>query len=50
MSEREGNGCWVVYYADWSGIAVFGTEIDALRYANDNDGMRAEYVGWGLIR
>lgn len=24
---------WVAYYSDWSGIAVFSTEIEALRYA-----------------
>lgn len=50
MCEREENGCWVVYYSDWSGIAVFDTEIDALRHVNENDGMKAEYFGWGTIR
>jgi hypothetical protein len=26
-------GVWLAYYSDWSGMAVFATEIEALRYA-----------------
>lgn len=26
-------GVWLAYYRDWSGMAVFRTELDALRYA-----------------
>ena len=33
--ERETGWYWLAYYADWSGLAVFETEIDALRYAVD---------------
>lgn len=25
--------CWMTYYADWSGMAVFHSEIKALRHA-----------------
>lgn len=25
--------CWMAYYDDWSGCAVFPTELEALRYA-----------------
>lgn len=25
--------CWMAYYTDWSGIAVFDNEIDCLRHA-----------------
>lgn len=24
---------WIAYYSDWSGFALFDTEIDALRFA-----------------
>lgn len=27
---------WMAYFADYSGMAVFGAEIDALRYAVEN--------------
>ena len=26
--------CWLAYHEDWSGMAVFATELDALRHAN----------------
>ena len=25
--------CWLAYYSDWSGMAVFDNELDALRHA-----------------
>lgn len=28
--------CWMAYYTDWSGIAVFDNEIDCLRHAVAN--------------
>lgn len=28
--------CWMAYYTDWSGIAVFNNEIDCLRHAVSN--------------
>lgn len=43
-------GCWVARYSDWSGIAVFGSELEALRYTNDHDGMVASFVQWGEVR
>ena len=43
-------GCWIVRYSDWSGIAVFATELEALRYANDNGVMQAEFHQWGEVR
>ena len=35
MSEqaKDPTGCWVAYYSDRSGAAVFPSEIEALRYA-----------------
>jgi hypothetical protein len=27
---------WIAYHVDWSGFAVFETEIEALRHAVDN--------------
>lgn len=44
------SGCWVARYGDWSGIAVFGSELEALRYTNDHDGMVASFVQWGEVR
>lgn len=29
-------GCWAAYYSDYSAVAIFGTEIAALRHAVDN--------------
>lgn len=49
MTGVEG-GAWVAYYSDWSGIAMFGTEIDALRYAVEHHGMSVKFFGWGEIR
>jgi hypothetical protein len=30
------DGVWVAYHSDWSGLAIFGDEIDALRHAVSN--------------
>ena len=40
-------GCWVVYYSDRSGIAMFPTEIEALRVAVDRK-MECKFVEWGV--
>lgn len=45
----DGAGCWVAYYSDWSGVAVFPTEIEALRYAVSRS-MLVEFKPWGEIR
>lgn len=39
-------GCWVAYYSDRSGIAMFPTEIEALRVAVDRQ-MECKFVEWG---
>jgi hypothetical protein len=39
-------GCWIAYHSDWSGFALFGKEVDALRYAVSNN-MNVGRVGWG---
>lgn len=49
MADNAG-GCWIVAYSDWPGFAVFGDEIDALRFANEHDGMKASFVPWGEVR
>lgn len=42
--------CWVAYHTDYSGIAVFSTEIEALRYAVEH-GMKVErHESGGEIR
>jgi hypothetical protein len=43
------SGIWLAYYADWSGVAVFATEIEALRYAVGRS-MQVEFREWGEIR
>lgn len=48
-TENAKPGFWLVYYSDWSGIAVFDTEIDALRYAVEKQ-MQVEFRQWGEIR
>lgn len=50
MSNECGIGVWVAHYGDWSSIAIFATEIEALRYAVARDGMTAEFMEWGEIR
>lgn len=37
------NTVWLAYHLDWSNFALFGTEIEALRYAVDNS-MRVQAV------
>lgn len=39
-------GVWVAFYSDRSGIASFGTEIDALRFAVDH-GMEVQFRPFG---
>lgn len=34
--EDAADGCWAAYYSDRSGVAIFATEIEALRYAVTN--------------
>lgn len=43
------SGVWVVYYGDFSAVAVFATEIEALRHAVENQ-MTVKRIGWGDIR
>jgi hypothetical protein len=43
------SGVWLAYYTDWSGLAVFATEIEALRYAVDHT-MSVAFREWGEIR
>ena len=33
---EEPRGAWVAYYSDYSGMALFGSEIEALRHAVGN--------------
>lgn len=42
-------GVWIARHSDWSGIAVFATEIEALRYAVDHS-MQVAFMTWGEIR
>jgi len=42
-------GVWFVYYLDYSGFAVFPTEIEALRYAVRHS-MECEFREWGSLR
>lgn len=44
--EDDLTGCWVAYYHDRSGAAVFKDEIDALRYAVERN-MEVKLVHWG---
>lgn len=41
-------GCWVAYYSDRSAIAVFGTELEALRHAVDRT-MSVRFQQWGEV-
>jgi hypothetical protein len=42
-------GAWVCHYEDWSGIAIFGDELSALRHAA-NDNMLVAFYPWGEVR
>ena len=42
------NGVWLAYYHDFSGLAVFLTEIEALRHAVENS-MHVKFITWGDI-
>lgn len=46
MCEPAPGGFWLAYYSDYSGFAVFATEIEALRYAVDRS-MQVEFKNWG---
>lgn len=43
----EGRGCWATYYPDRSGMAIFASEVDALRYAVGNS-MQVFFWAYGL--
>jgi hypothetical protein len=57
MGEKEGHhaenvanepwGVWLAYYNDWSGMAVFATEVEALRYAVQK-GMAVAFAKFGV--
>lgn len=40
-------GFWIAYYADWSGFAIFDTEVECLRYAVEHH-MEVAKVGYGV--
>lgn len=40
-------GCWVAAHQDRSGVYVFDSEIEALRYANNYGGMSVQFVKFG---
>jgi hypothetical protein len=46
MSETT-EGAWVAYNHDGSGVAIFATELDALRHANKYGGMPVIFVHFG---
>lgn len=46
---RTVDGVWMAYYDDWSAIAIFPTELEALRHAMGST-MKVEWRGWGEIR
>jgi hypothetical protein len=39
-------GVWLAFYRDWSGLAVFATEVEALRYAVGK-GMAVAFAKFG---
>jgi hypothetical protein len=41
-------GVWLAYYSDYSGIAVFPTELEALKHAQSN-GMNVRFCRWGEV-
>lgn len=45
----EDEGCWMAYHGDFSGVAIFPAEIDALRHAVAN-AMSVQHVTWGDLR
>lgn len=47
LMQRPSPGCWVAFFSDWSGAAVFDDELEARRYADDNGGMNVRFVRWG---
>lgn len=44
-----GKGVWIAYHSDWSGFAVFATEVEALRYAVAHT-MSCAFFAWGEVR
>lgn len=42
-------GCWLAHHSDWSGFAVFGSELDALRHAVEHS-MTVVFAEWGMGR
>lgn len=43
------DGFWLCYHSDWSGIAVFSKEVEALRHAVEHQ-MHCEFHAWGAVR
>ena len=41
---------WVAYYPGWTGIAVFATEIEALRYAVEHEMKVARFASGEVLR
>lgn len=41
-------GVWIAYYSDRSAVAVFATEIDALRHAVERR-MEVRFQEWGEV-
>lgn len=48
MGDSLGGGCWLAYYGDRSGVAVFGDELEALRYAVERS-MSVKWQPWGEV-
>lgn len=44
--DESAGGAWVAYYADWSGAAIFDSEVEALRHAVEHH-MEVRFVQWG---
>jgi hypothetical protein len=42
-------GAWICHYNDWSGIAIFGDELSALRHATEHN-MVVGFCPWGEVR
>ncbi len=40
------DGCWVAYYLDRSAVALFASEIEALKYALPR-AMSVRFIKWG---
>ncbi len=43
-------GAWVAFYEDWSDVAVFSSELAALRYAVGRSGMSVVLWQFGMNR